>query len=203
MVCGRCIVAVRQQMEKLNFLVSDITLGTVEIHPDPEGLQLENIGASLKLLGFELIDKEKDQLVERVKNVIIELVHHSDLSNLDQSMVSMIASGVNRDYTYLSRLFSDSEELTIEKFIIYQKIEKVKELIGYGEMNLNEISVKMGYSSSSHLSAQFKSITGFSPSKFKSAGSLGRRAIDKISEGKEAHDFLERRKSTGEIILIP
>lgn len=180
MVCGRCIVAVCQQMEKLNFQVSEVTLGTVEIHPDPEGLQLENIGNSLKMLGFELIDKEKDQLVERVKNVIIELVHHSDLSNLDQSMVNMIASGVNRDYTYLSRLFSDSEELTIEKFIIHQKIEKVKELIGYGEMNLNEISVKMGYSSSSHLSAQFKAVTGLSPSKFKSAGSLGRIPIDKI-----------------------
>lgn len=180
MVCGRCIVAVRQQMEKLNFLVSDITLGTVQIYPDPEGLQLENIGASLKMLGFELIDKEKDQLVERVKNVIIELVHHSDLANLDQSMVSLISSGVNKDYTYLSRLFSDSESLTIEKFIIHQKIEKVKELIEYGEMNLNEISVKMGYSSSSHLSAQFKSITGLSPSKFKSAGSPGRIPIDKI-----------------------
>ena len=180
MVCSRCIVAVRVQMEKLNFQVSDITLGMVRIHPDPEGTQLENIGAALKLLGFELIDKEKDQLVERVKNVIIELVHHSDLSNLDQSMVSLISCGVNKDYTYLSRLFSDSESLTIEKFVIHQKIEKVKELIGYGEMNLNEISVKMGYSSSSHLSAQFKAITGHSPSKFKSAGSPGRIPIDKI-----------------------
>jgi AraC family transcriptional regulator len=122
MVCGRCIVAVREQMEKLNFQVSDITLGTVQIHPDPEGTQLENIGATLKMLGFELIDKEKDQLVERVKNVIIELVHHSDLANLDQSMVSLISSGVNKDYTYLSRLFSDSESLTIEKFIIQKKI---------------------------------------------------------------------------------
>lgn len=180
MVCDRCILAVRQQMEKLNFRVSDLTLGTVEIHPDPEEAQLKNIESSLKMLGFELIDKEKDQLVERVKNVVIELVHHSDLSNLSQSMNSKIASVVNRDYTYLSRLFSDSEKLTIEKFIIHQKIEKVKELIGYGEMNLNEIAGKMGYSSSSHLSTQFKSVTGLSPSKFRAAGSPGRMAIDKI-----------------------
>lgn len=180
MVCGRCTMAVRQLMENLNFQVSDLTLGTAQIHPEPDGQQLENIAASLKMLGFELIDKEKDQLVERIKNVIIELVHHSDLANLEQSIASIIAGRINRDYTFLSRLFSDSEALTIEKFIIHQKIEKVKELIGYGEMNINEISVKMGYSSSAHLSTQFKAITGLSPSKFKSAGSPGRTPIDKI-----------------------
>lgn len=180
MVCDRCIMAVRQQMEKLNFQISHLTLGTVKIQPDPEGQQLQQIADALKMMGFELIDKEKDQLVERVRTVIIELVHYSDLANLDQSMAGVIASRVNKDYTYLSRLFSDSESLTIEKFIIHQKIEKVKELIEYGEMNLNEISVKMAYSSSAHLSAQFKAVTGISPSKFKSAGSCGRIAIDKI-----------------------
>lgn len=180
MVCNRCIVAVRQQMEQLNFLVSEISLGTVQIHPDPEDQELQDISTSLKMLGFELIDKEKDQLVERIKTIVIELVHYSDLANLEQSMMSIIAKRVNRDYTFLSRLFSDVESLTIEKFIIYQKIEKVKELIAYGELNLNEISDKMGYSSSSHLSAQFKAVTGQSPRKFKAGGSIGRNPLDKI-----------------------
>lgn len=180
MVCDRCIMAVRQQMENLNFLVTDIALGTVVISPDPEEEQLQNIASSMRLMGFELIDKEKDQLVERIKTVVISLVHHSDLNSLQQSMMSIIASRLNKDYTYLSRLFSESESLTIEKFIIHQKIEKVKELIEYGELNINEIAEKMGYSSSAHLSAQFKTVTGYAPSKFKAAGGPGRNAIDKI-----------------------
>ncbi|WP_316747701.1 AraC family transcriptional regulator [Pedobacter gandavensis] len=181
MVCERCITAVRHQMENLNFLVAEITLGTVQIHPEPEDRQLQNIASSLRILGFELIDKEKDQLVERIKTVIIEVVHYSDLANLNQSLISIIAMRVNRDYTFLSRLFSDSEGLTIEKFIIHQKIEKVKELIEYGELNLNEISMKMGYSSNAHLSSQFKAITGLAPSKYKAEGKSLRNAIDKIN----------------------
>lgn len=180
MVCNRCIMVVRQQMENLDFLILDITLGTVQIYPDPEDGQLQNIAAALQLLGFELIDQEKEQLVERIKTVVIELVHHSDMTSLEQSMIRIIAKRVNRDYTFLSRLFSDSEGLTIEKYIIHQKVEKVKELITYGELNLNEIAEKMGYSSSAHLSAQFKGITGLSPSKFKAAGGAGRNSIDKV-----------------------
>ncbi|MBC8986469.1 helix-turn-helix transcriptional regulator [Pedobacter sp. N36a] len=180
MVCDRCVMIVRQQLEQLHFEVKDITLGKVLVAPDPTSAQLQDISATMELLGFELMDKEKDQLVEQVKNKVIELVHHSDLNEVHQSLISIIADRLDKDYAYLSRLFSDVEGLTIERYIIQQKIEKVKELLEYGELNLNEISYKMGYSSSAHLSAQFKSVTGLSPSKYKSSSLNKRKPLDKI-----------------------
>ncbi|WGQ11113.1 AraC family transcriptional regulator [Pedobacter gandavensis] len=180
MVCDRCVMIVRQQLEQLHFEVKDITLGKVEVAPDPTAHQLQDISATMQLLGFELMDKEKDQLVEQVKNKVIELVHYSDLNEVHQSLISIIADRLDKDYAYLSRLFSDVEGLTIEKYIIQQKIEKVKELLEYGELNLNEIAYKMGYSSSAHLSAQFKSVTGLSPSKYKSSSLNKRKPLDKI-----------------------
>ncbi|MDB5013531.1 MAG: AraC family transcriptional regulator [Daejeonella sp.] len=180
MVCDRCIMVVRQQLEQLHFKIENISLGTTEIQPEPTEQQLQDIASNLKLLGFELIDKQKDQLVERIKNVIIELVHHTDLSQNHLNIMEQIADRLNKDYTYLSRLFSDAEETTIEKFIIQQKIEKVKELLEYGELNLNEISYQMGYSSSAHLSSQFKAVTGVSPSAYKSGNLKERKALDRI-----------------------
>lgn len=180
MVCDRCVMIVRQQLEQLHFEVKDITLGRVEVAPDPNANQLQDISATMHLLGFELMDKEKDQLVEQVKNKVIELVHYSDLNAVNQSLISMIADRLDKDYAYLSRLFSDVEGITIEKYIIQQKIEKVKELLEYGELNLNEIAYKMGYSSSAHLSAQFKSVTGLSPSKYKTSSLNKRKPLDKI-----------------------
>lgn len=153
MVCDRCIMVVRQQLENLGLGVSDITLGTVEVHPEPGEDQLDRLASALKLLGFELINKDKDKLVERIKTIIIELVHHSDLSEPNMNIMRVIADRLNREYAYLSRLFSENEDITIEKFIIQQKVEKVKELLEYGDLNLNEIAYKMGYSSSAHLSA--------------------------------------------------
>jgi AraC-like DNA-binding protein len=180
MVCDRCILVVRQQLEQLDLLVRDINLGTADIAPDPDSEKIQNIASALNLLGFELIDKHKDKLIEQIKNTIIEQVHHTDLDHPQKSVIEMIADRLNKDYSYLSRLFSDSEGITIEKYIIQQKIEKVKELLEYGELNLNEISYKMGYSSSAHLSTQFKSVTGLSPSQFKSAPSSTRKPLDKL-----------------------
>lgn len=180
MVCDRCVMIVRQQLEQLHFEVNDISLGKVEVVPDPNENQLQDISATLQMLGFELMDKEKDQLVEQVKNKVIELVHYSNLNEINQSLIAIIADRLDKDYAYLSRLFSDVEGITIEKYIIQQKIEKVKELLEYGELNLNEIAYKMGYSSSAHLSAQFKSITGLSPSKYKNSSLNKRKPLDKI-----------------------
>ncbi|WP_316749042.1 helix-turn-helix transcriptional regulator [Pedobacter gandavensis] len=180
MVCERCVMIVRQQLEQLHFEVKDISLGKVEVAPDPNPTQLQDISATMQLLGFELMDKGKDQLVEQVKNKVIELVHYSDLNEINQSLITMIAERLDKDYAYLSRLFSDVEGITIEKYIIQQKIEKVKELLEYGELNLNEIAYKMGYSSSAHLSAQFKSVTGLSPSKYKDSSANQRKPLDKI-----------------------
>lgn len=179
MVCDRCITVVRQQLEHLEMQVSEISLGTALVHPEPSENKLSEIAASLKVLGFELIDKDKDKLIERIRNIIIELVHHSDLP--EHVIFSQVLSErLHKDYGYLSRLFSDSEDLTIEKFIIQQKIEKVKELLQYGELNLNEIDWKMGYSSSSHLSNQFKAVTGQPPREFKALEVNNRKPLDKV-----------------------
>lgn len=180
MVCDRCIMVVRQQLEHLDFQVDDITLGTAEVHPEPSEQQLNEISSALNVLGFELIDKEKDKLIERIRNIIIELIHHSDQAELHVNFTETLSDKLHKDYGYLSRLFSESEDLTIEKFIIQQKIEKVKELFQYGELNLNEIAWKMGYSSSAHLSNQFKAVTGLSPREFKTQERLSRKPLDKI-----------------------
>ncbi|MBS1527338.1 MAG: helix-turn-helix transcriptional regulator [Bacteroidetes bacterium] len=180
MVCDRCILVVKQHLENLGFHVTNIMLGIADIEPSPDAAQLSSISSEFKLLGFELIDSEKDRLVERIKNLVIEKVHYSDLADVRFTFSEYLSSSLHKEYTYLSRMFSESEDATIEKFIIQQKIEKVKELMEYGELNLNEIAWKMGYSSSAHLSAQFKNITGLTPSKFKATQKTGRKPIDKI-----------------------
>ena len=179
MVCDRCMMIIRPQLESLGFTVKQIALGHAEITPDPDEEQLQMIAAALKVPGFELINKEADKTVEAIKNIVIELVHHSDLSELKTSYSDLIAKRLGKDYTYLSRLFSNSQDVTIEHFIIEQKVEKIKELLDYGELNLNEIAFRMGYSSSAHLSTQFKSITGLTPSQYRSSEQQ-RKPIDKI-----------------------
>ncbi len=171
---------VKQQLESFGLNVEEISLGKIEVTPEPTEEQLQGIAVSLQTLGFELLDKEKDQLVEQIKNQVIELVHYSDLNEIGNSLTKQIADNLNKDYAYLSRQFSEVEGLTIEKYIIQQKIERVKELMEYGELNLNEIAYKMGYSSSAHLSTQFKSLTGFTPSKYKSLAINSRKPLDKI-----------------------
>ena len=180
MVCDRCQMIVRQQLETLGFTVKHVALGQAEIAPDPDEEQLQLIASALKVPGFELINNEADKTVEAIKNVVIELVHYSDLSEMNTSYSDLIANRLGRDYAYLSRLFSNSQDTTIERFIIQQKVEKIKELLEYGELNLNEIAYRMGYSSSAHLSNQFKSVTGLSPSQFKSSADKERKALDRI-----------------------
>lgn len=180
MVCDRCIMVVRQQLENIGLNVTQINLGSVTVQPNPDSEQLALVSSQLKLLGFELLDNVKDQMVDRIKSLIIEKIHHSDLADTHLNFSQYLSDGLKKDYAYLSRLFSDAEDITIEKFIIQQKIEKVKELLEYGQLNLNEITWKMGYSSSAHLSTQFKAITGLTPSQFKSSGQGQRAPIDKI-----------------------
>lgn len=180
MVCDRCIMVVRQQLENIGLDVGEVNLGTATVNPELNSEQLSLISSQFKLLGFELLDNEKDRVVERIKSLIIEKVHHSDLADTHLNFPQYLSDGLNKDYAYLSRMFSDAEDTTIEKFIIQQKIEKVKELLEYGELNLNEITWKMGYSSSAHLSAQFKAVTGITPSQFKTSEKMSRKAIDKI-----------------------
>jgi len=158
MVCDRCIMIVKQQLESSGLKVNAISLGKIEVEPAPG----------------------ENQLVEQIKTKVIDLIHYSDLNALTQSLTQLIADQLNKDYAYLSRQFSESEGLTIEKYIIQQKIEKVKELLEYGELNLNEIAYKVGYSSSAHLSTQFKSITGLTPSRYKTTALNSRKPLDKV-----------------------
>ncbi|MET3981935.1 MULTISPECIES: helix-turn-helix domain-containing protein [unclassified Mucilaginibacter] len=180
MVCDRCLMVVRQQLENLHFQVTDLVLGKATIDPDPDESHLLEIGSSLKLMGFELIDSEKQQIVERIKNLVIQQVHYTDLSKSHINFSDLLSSQLFKDYAYLSRLFSEYEDITIEKFIIQQKVEKVKELLEYGQANLNEIAFQMGYSSSAHLSAQFKNVTGLTPSQYKTGEKNERKSLDKI-----------------------
>ena len=180
MVCDRCQMIVRQQLESLGFQVNEVILGQADIAPEPDEEKLQLISSALKVPGFELINTETEKTVEAIKNVIIELVHHSDLSEFNVSFSEYISKKLGKDYAYLSRLFSNAQDMTIERFIIEQKIEKIKELLTYGELNLNEIAYQMGYSSSAHLSTQFKSVTGLTPSEFKNSGKMKRKPIDKI-----------------------
>ncbi len=180
MVCDRCNMVVTQQLNNLGITVNSSVLGQVDIAGTPDDTQLTKVRSALKLVGFELIDEKRKQLVERIKNVIITMIHHTPAGDIKTNYSDYIAAKLNRDYPYLSSLFSESEDITIEKYIINQKIEKVKELLEYGELNLNEIALDMGYSSTAHLSAQFKNTTGITPSKFKLMKASSRRPIDLI-----------------------
>ncbi len=180
MVCDRCKMVVKQQLEYLGFQVSEIGLGIATVVSQPDSNQLLEISSSLKLYGFELVDNEKDRIVQRIKDLIVEIVHHSDLMDGGINISEYLSQNLNKRYTYLSKLFSGVEGFTVEKFIIQQKIEKVKELLEYGELSLNEIAWKMGYSSSAHLATQFKNITGVTTSQFKLSEQGGRVPLDKI-----------------------
>jgi len=180
MVCDRCILVVRQQLEQAGFQVADIDLGTATIAPEPTVEQLQHLKSSLNTLGFDLLDDEKTRLIERVKNIVIELIHHSDMLQEHVHIPELLADRLFKEYSYISRVFSEQEGNTLEKFIIQQKIERAKALLHEGELNLNEIAWKLGYSSSSHLSTQFKTVTGHSPRAFKMSDEKQRKALDKI-----------------------
>ncbi len=165
MVCPRCIRVVREELEDAGMHVNDISLGEASIQSEEE-IDLEKVRVVLTNAGFELIDDKNSSLIERIKTLVIEIIHHGkEKSNLNFS--DIIAREIGKDYHALSSLFSAIENTTIEKFIISQKIEKVKELLFYDELTLSEIAWKLDYSSSAHLSAQFKQVTGMTPTQFK------------------------------------
>lgn len=180
MVCDRCIKVVKAVLSGQDIEIESIQLGEVKLkRPVTEG-QIPALEAALRAEGFELIDDKRSRIVSQIKSVLIELIHYGDLEALHQNISGYITQKLHKDYHYLSNLFSESENMTIEQFVIFQKIEKVKELLVYDELSLSEISFKMGYSSVAHLSAQFKKITGFTPSRFKKLKDHKRRPLDKL-----------------------
>lgn len=179
MVCSRCKIMVKAEIEKAGLIPVSVQLGEVEISKEPTTRQMEQLNIALKGLGFEVIDNKKVRTIEKIKNAIIRLVHEAGDDN-KINLSTYITSQVNQDYNYLSNLFSEVEGTTIEKFFIAHKIEKVKELLVYDELNLSEIADRLGYSSVAYLSNQFKKITGLTPSYFKSLKENKRRNIDEL-----------------------
>jgi AraC-like DNA-binding protein len=172
-------MVVKSELEKLGLHFSSIELGEVEVLDKISKDQIDNLAVALKLTGLELMEDNKKILVEKIKTIIIELIHYSD-EQIKINLSDYLSEKLNHNYTYLSNLFSEVKGTTIEQFYLANKIEKVKELLVYDELNLTEIAWKLHYSSVSHLSNQFKKMTGLTPSHFKNLKQHKRAAIGNL-----------------------
>jgi len=179
MVSNRCKMAVKEELKKLGLHFIVVDLGEVEIMESITLDQREKLKLSLLDSGLELMDDKRAVLIEKIKNTIIEMIHHSD-EVIKTNFSDYLSQKLNHDYTYLANLFSEVQGSTIEHFIINHKIERIKELIIYDELNITEIAWKMNYSSVAHLSNQFKKVTGLSPSHFKQLKDKRRSQIEDI-----------------------
>lgn len=178
MVCPRCILSVEKIFAEINVKPLQILLGEVTIANKLNTNQSNQLVQKLESLGFELLDTERAQLIEKIKSIIINQIHYKQDTKFIYSEI--LSNTLNKEYSQLSKLFSITEGITIEQFVILQKIEKVKELLIYKQMNLSEIADKMGYSSIAHLSSQFKKTIGLTPTQFKSQGITLRKPIDNL-----------------------
>lgn len=179
MVSNHCKLAVKEELKKLGLHFIVVDLGEVEIMEELSVEKLDHLKSGLLSAGFELMDDKKAVMIEKIINVIIEMVHHSpDLIKINFS--DFLSEKLGFDYTYLSNMFSEVKGITIQQFIINHKVERIKELIMYDELNLTEISYKLNYSSVAHLSNQFKKVTGLSPSHFRQLKDKRRIPIDEI-----------------------
>lgn len=179
MVCSRCIMAVNNVLSGLKFKSLQVELGEVKLAEKLTDKQLLLLTEKLNAIGFEILDDRHTQLIEKIKTTLINLIQSENIEE-HFSLTDYLPGLLYKDYSYVSRLFSEVEGITIEQFFILQKIEKVKELLTYGELNLSEIAWKLGYSSVQHLSAQFKKITGFAPTQMKSFNTNQRKPLDKV-----------------------
>lgn len=177
MICIRCQMVVRYELEQLGLKYAYVKIGEAEILGDIQPEQLELLNIKLKEAGLSLIHNKKTLLVERIKNIIIELVHYTDLE-IKMNLSDYLSDKLDYNYTYLANVFSEETASTIEKFYLSHKIERVKELIVYDELNLTEIAWKLHYSSVAHLSNQFKKQTGLTPSEFRKLKSRDRVTYD-------------------------
>jgi AraC-like DNA-binding protein len=166
MVCIRCKMVVKDILDRMGFHYTSIELGEADIRETISPSQFIQLRTSLLQAGLELMDDKKSILIHKIKTVVVELVHYSE-EPLSVNFSDYLSQKLNYDYTYLANLFSEVQGITIEKFVIAHKIERVKELLVYNELTLTEIAYRMHYSSVAHLSTQFKKVTGLTPSHFK------------------------------------
>lgn len=179
MVCNRCILVIQNELDKLGVGVKSIKLGEVILEKELTSDEKESLDKILLDLGFEIIDDKKSRIIEKIKNLIINLVHYQD-SETKVNLSELLSNELHHDYNYLSNLFSEVEGTTIEKYFIAQKIEKVKELLVYDELSLSEIAFRLHYSSVAYLSNQFKKVTGLTPSHFKKIRKDKRKPLDEV-----------------------
>lgn len=172
-------MAVKEILRKMELHFILVDLGEIEIMEDITPEQREQLKTDLLASSLELIDDKRAILIEKIKNVVIQMVHHTD-ELIKTNFSNHLSEKLNHNYTYLANLFSEVQGVTIEHFLISHKIERIKELIIYGEMNISEIAWKMNYSSVAHLSNQFKKITGLTPSHFKQLKNTARSPIEDV-----------------------
>ncbi|WP_159472396.1 helix-turn-helix domain-containing protein [Dyadobacter sp. 3J3] len=185
MVCDRCIKVVREEMDKLGVGLSHIELGEIETEAELDSEKLIQVKRILETNGFELLDDKRATLVESIKTLIIEEVQY--LKGHKPAAVNFsdyLSQKAGYEYSYLSNLFSSETGQTIEQYIIAQKVEKVKEWLSYNELSLSEMAWRLSYSSSAHLSNQFKKVTGMTPGEFKKSNTLPRKALDRVGASK-------------------
>jgi AraC-like DNA-binding protein len=179
MVCRRCKIVVKSELEKLGLHPTTIKLGEIELQEDSIASVQKELFNNLLELGFEVIEDKKSITIEKIKKLIIELIHHHN-NELRVNLSQYLSQHLRQDYNTLSHLFSELEHSTIEKYFIAQKIERVKELLLYNELTLSEIAYQLHYSSVAHLSNQFKKVTGYSPTYFKQLKDKNRTQIDDL-----------------------
>jgi len=179
MVCSRCKMVIRTELENIGLKPLSVELGEVEIQENDIGFVKEQLLKKLHSLGFDLIDNKKSKIIEKIKNLIVDLVQNKN-NEIKTNLSDYLSENLHQDYSTLSNLFSEVENITIEKYFINQKIEKVKELLTYNELTLSEIAYQLNYSTASHLSNQFKKVTGFSPSYFKQLKDKKRKQIEDL-----------------------
>ncbi|MCB0742162.1 MAG: helix-turn-helix transcriptional regulator [Chitinophagaceae bacterium] len=179
MVCSRCKMVVKSLLEKINLHPLHVELGEVELQEQTIAPVKEHLKKELHSLGFDLLDNKKTQTIEKIKNLIIELIQQKE-NELSIPLSDYLSKTLQQDYSALSQLFSTVEGITIEKYYILQKIEKVKELLVYDTLSLSEIAFQLNYSSVAYLSNQFKKITGLTPSHFKKLGAMKRKPLEEL-----------------------
>ena len=184
MVCNRCVRVVTEELERLGLAVDAVELGKAVVAGELSEAVLMQVEKALLSNGFELINDRQHQLIEQVKTIIIEYVHHDRAKPISKNLSDYLEQQIGVNYYSLSKLFSSVEGITIEKYTILQKIERVKELLVYDELSLGEIAFDVGYSSAAHLSGQFKQVTGLTPTAFKKMTGPRRNPLDQLRNTK-------------------
>ncbi|HOY29546.1 MAG TPA: AraC family transcriptional regulator [Flavobacteriales bacterium] len=179
MVCDRCRAAVNRVLTHAGLAVNHVDLGEVELERAPDAAQLDAARIALQAEGFELVDDHEAATINRIKTAIVQLVHHQGDADGRVKLSEYLSGLLHKEYSGLSALFSQVEGITIEHYFMLQRLERVKELIRYGELTMSEIAHRTGFSSVAHLSAQFKKLTGMTPTAFRAMGG-GRLPLDRV-----------------------